>query len=220
MLRKQNLIEIVENMDVKTDYYFAMLPNEVSKEIIQQIQQQFIRQSSFLNKVDSTPETYWHVTEFYFPSIDKLNTAFIELGIPNQIELNQFQHFFQEIIENYHHRIEHYTITGIKRMGDKAISLLLEKNGQEEIFNEKICSVFRRFLKNQNIADKDIERLLNYENFSFKYHRQEKFVPHMTIGKIKDFDDIENINHDLQLMLKPYIGSEIYLENMKLKANR
>jgi len=207
-------------MDVKTDYYFAMLPNEINKKIIRQIQQQFIRQPNFLNKVDPTPETYWHVTEFYFPSVDKLNTAFIELGIPNQIEPNQFQHFFQEIIENYHHRIEHYIITGIKLMGDKAISLLLEKDGREEIFNEKIYSVFRHFLQNQNIADKDIERLLNYENFSFKYHRQEKFVPHMTIGKIKDFDNIENIEYDLQLMLKPYIGSEIYLENMKLKANR
>lgn len=204
------------------DYYLAYLPDQRSikqllnlENIIQNaVGEQTMR---FMN------EHYLHITNFYFPSPEKINNALNNLGIKKSISSSDFNNLIRKI-SSLASGSETYKIKNIQRMGEKAVSLILENENNQNDSNIKSNKILMDFFKELSFSDKEIEMLFHYDGLTLKYHRADRFQPHLTIAKIDDTNKNNDLNTkslelNLQKITQPYLGTSLRFENSELRKN-
>lgn len=193
------------------DYYFASIPEMDSEELFKAISSEV--ETANLNEIQLVPSEKYHVTDFYFPSFEKIKNILGQDG--QNIDFNEFQKMLENFpIQQFNER--KYIVSDIKAMGEDAISLILGSDNEGGRIHQEARNKFVSFLRNQKISEEAIDQLFSNKDITLHYYKNDGFVPHLTVAKTNGEKEKEKI---IDLLKSKFIGYNISFNNLRLQEN-
>lgn len=204
-----------KDLQPNNEFYFAALADTATKEKLHVLQQLLKAQPSLKNIELINPKNL-HLTEFYFPSWEKLNAKLRELQPGLVLNFAEFQESLKDILPRSEEN--DFTIQGIKLLDTNALALILAKKTARQTMNEQIFKLFTNYLTKQKVSRESIKALFSDNEFTLRYHQADNFLPHITLAKTKSNEPLELSG--LETAMIPLRGDIVRFDKCELKSKK